>query len=513
MVCDLLRAQMQSTAIENQTKTWARIERFCIGCLCLLAALHVFIYSAAFPFFNNVDEGAHFDLVVKYSHGEFPRRMDFLSDESLHYIAIFSTYEYFATESDFPGWKMPTPIWRLPPDVAAPALRYREAGWRNLNHEASQPPLYYLLAGSWWRLENLAGLEGGDRLYGVRFFNVIFIVALVWFGACVARLVFPENIFIRLGVPALLAFFPQTAFYGIGNDVLSPVAFGIAFLFLIKFFKAERPDVKLGMLTGLALAATFLVKLSDLPLVAVTMAAMACMAVRHLRAGSLRTFLPALAAFSAAAILPMAAWLAWCKCNFGDFTGSAAKVHFLGWTKQPIAEWWHHPIFTPQGFWFFLEQNQATFWRGEFLWHHAPLAISAVDAVYVTLTLGVLGFVLIALLRKLPAFTSQQRSILWFCFACIPALLAFYALLSVQYDFHDCVNPSRALPFFVSGRLLLGMLIPFVLLFICGLDQLLKIARSRTKFFVLTGLLGFMIAAETLINGRVFPSPYNWFHM
>ncbi len=44
-----------------------RYERLIIAGLCLAAAIRVFVFSAAFPFFNNVDEVAHFDLVFKYS--------------------------------------------------------------------------------------------------------------------------------------------------------------------------------------------------------------------------------------------------------------------------------------------------------------------------------------------------------------------------------------------------------------------------------------------------------------
>ncbi len=51
----------------------------------------------------------------------------------------------------------------------------------------------------------------------------------------------------------------------------------------------------------------------------------------------------------------MAAWMAWCKINFGDFTGSALKIQFLGWTHKPFAEWFHHPIFTRAGLLVFSE--------------------------------------------------------------------------------------------------------------------------------------------------------------
>jgi len=48
-------------------------ERKLILLLCAIAAVRVFTLSAAFPFFNNVDEQAHVDLVMKYARGHVPR--------------------------------------------------------------------------------------------------------------------------------------------------------------------------------------------------------------------------------------------------------------------------------------------------------------------------------------------------------------------------------------------------------------------------------------------------------
>src|SRR5438874_9504502 len=50
--------------------------------LCALAGIRVFIFAAAFPFFNNVDEQAHVDLVVKYAHAQWPRGIENYSTES-----------------------------------------------------------------------------------------------------------------------------------------------------------------------------------------------------------------------------------------------------------------------------------------------------------------------------------------------------------------------------------------------------------------------------------------------
>ena len=85
-------------------------------------------------------------------------------------------------------------------------------------------------------------------------------------GFVAARMIFPENLFLKVGVPALLAFFPQTVFYSIQNDMLSPLCFGAAFICLVKLLRADTPGMWLGTATGLALAATYLTKISNLPL-------------------------------------------------------------------------------------------------------------------------------------------------------------------------------------------------------------------------------------------------------
>jgi hypothetical protein len=213
------------------------------------------------------------------------------------------------------------------------------------------------------------------------------------------------------------------------------------------------------------------------------------------------------------AALPTAAWMAWCRINFGDFTGANLKIHFLGWTQQPFAEWFHHPLFSGSGCWYFLKRNIATFWQGEMLWHRQPLALPGVDSTYVALTLGALALTLGAWLARPRQFTAAQRVALGFSFLCVLASFAFFALLSVKYDFHDCFYPSREHPFFVSGRLMLGMLVPFLVLFACGLDGLMYRFQNSTKFAVLFALLAFMLVSEITIDGPVFANQYNWFHL
>jgi len=211
--------------------------------------------------------------------------------------------------------------------------------------------------------------------------------------------------------------------------------------------------------------------------------------------------------------LPRIAWAAWCQIHFGDFTGSAVKVQSLAWTLKPLAEWWHHPIFTPHGAWIFVSGLSTTFWQGEFLWHGQPLVLLAANLIYVTVSLGSIAVALVILAARFTGATGAQRQALWLALAGCLATVAFLAFLSVIYDFHDCVNPSREHPYFTSGRLLLGALVPFLLLLVFGLDRILSRFENPAKFMVLAGMVLFMLVSEIGVDWPVFYSQYNWFHM
>jgi hypothetical protein len=477
----------------------------------LLAALHVFIFTAAFPFFNNVDEQLHFDLAVRYSQGEIPRGLEPLSPEAIRYIVMFSSRAYLTDPETLPDGKLLPPPWTQSPEIILPQLSEAAAQWKNIvSTESTMPPLYYALAGGCWRTGDGLGLEGGSRLYCLRFLNIPLEMGIVWLGWLAARRVYPESLFARLTVPSLVAFMPQTAFYSINNDILAPLVFGAAFLALLKFWEMEIPSVRLATGLGLALAATFLTKISTLPLLAVAGVFIAGKLFQIKRQEKLRPSLPAIVALSISVLLPMLAWVCWCQTHYGDFTGSAVKVEKMGWTDRPMAEWLSHPLFSPSGLWTFVGDNLATFWQGEFWWQSRPLATPALNGFYQGLTLILIAAVLVALVR---CKVQGSRVAFWFSFACLAALFAFFALLSVKFDFQDCFYPSRAHPFFTSGRLMLGGLIPLMILCAGGLDYALEKFPERIKFLVLALLQAGMLAGEIALHWRVFPCAYNWYHL
>jgi Predicted membrane protein (DUF2142) len=489
-------------------------ERSIVMLLCLLAGIHVFIFSAAFPLFNINDEAAHYDLVLKYSHGDIPSEMAPMSEEWMRYFALFGSQEYFFAPEFFEDKTIPPPLWTQPIEQAKSALLTREKLWRKVNHESSQPPLYYAIAGAWWDIGKLGGFHDGYLLYWVRFLDVILVGGLVWLGYAAGRAAFPEKAFVRLGVPALLAFMPQTVFYSVTNDILSPITFGAAFLCLIYWWRAEMPKVSHGLALGAALVASFLTKMCNVPLIGIMALFLVMDAWRRAKAGTLRLALPSFVAMGLCSGIPATWWVIRCRRDFGDFTGSEEKIRMLGWTHKPVGEWIHHPIFSPKGMWVFCHDLLASLWRGEFLWHRQPLASATVDNVFVFFSVAAIGFALVNLCRRSAGSAGLERQVLWFCFLSAAASALFLAYLSIIYDFHDCFYPSREHPYFTSGRLMLGAVIPFLTICLYGIDcalQRVKVPWVRPS--VQGCMIVFMLAGELAVDWPVFFSRYNWFHL
>src|SRR6476620_1383627 len=186
----------------------SRNERLLILLLCAVAAVRVFIFSAAFPFFSNIDEDLHFDLISQYSHAQVPRSFDRLKEETLNWIVPYAPPEHFS------GGRFPSPLWKEPWSKVEPEIAATRAAWSSeINFQSSQPPLYYALASVWWWIGKHFGLAGLQSLYWIRFLNVLFVAMMVWLGYVTARTITPERMDLRIGVPVLLAFIPQNVFY------------------------------------------------------------------------------------------------------------------------------------------------------------------------------------------------------------------------------------------------------------------------------------------------------------
>ncbi len=480
---------------------------------CCFAAVRVLVFSAAFPFFNNVDERRHFDLVIKYAYGHVPRSAELISTATLPYLSRYASPEFLSAPEHFEGGYY-GPMWKHSAEEVAPTIARIEEIWsRTLNQECSQPPLYYVAAAAWFHIGQLIGVKGGYALYWVRFLNVALVVTLVWLAYVAARIIFPDQVALRLGIPLLVASIPQDAFYGIDNDVLSPICFGVTFICLLGWVREDQHSIVLGIGTGLSIAASYLTKLSNLPLILVAVGVIAWWCFAQARSKTLRGAIPALGALVACAAIPIIAWMFWMKSHFGDFTGAASKAQLLGWTAKPFSDWWSHPIFTLSGMWTFLSELIASFWRGEFMWHAHTIGSKGMDLFYVFSSLGLILITIASVLRtRTNNFAEMQRRVLWIAVACVIATIVFLAFLSLQFDFGQCINPSRERPYFFQGRLLGGAMIPFAMLYVYGLHRLLRAVPA----LVLTATIAIAITitiSEFLANRVAFASEYNCFHM
>ena len=486
-----------------------------IWLLCLVAGVRTFLFCAGFPFFNNVDEQAHLDLVMKYARGEPPRDLGHYSSESAYYISLYGTPEFFMAPQQFETNDFPPPNWTLATEQQKDVVSKNSAWWRsNENHESGEPPLYYSIAGLWLNLGRIIGITGAWLLYWVRFLNVFVAAALVWVGFIAAKLLFPDRRFIFLSVPVLLAVWPQTTFYSIQSDLFSPLCFGIAFIGLIKFFRAEPPTVSLAIWTGLAFAATCLAKTTNVALLLVLGMAL-IFKIRNLTGKTaLRPLLVPLAVLIISAVVPIAVWFGWNYHAFGDFTATGSKIDFLGWTRKPVANWWPHPIFTLNGVKEFWPELMASFWRGEFIWHGKRLAWQAIDAFYWVSSTLAIGLAVISLFPRSTKLTDFQREALWLAFSSFAVLVLFVALLSMAFDFGPCAYPSREHPFFTSGRLLSGAAVPFFLLYSQAVDcAIFWTPRTWPRIILVGSIVLFVTVSQSAVNRPAFSSDYNWFHL
>ena len=492
-------------------------EKTLVTVLCAFAAVRLFVFIAAFPTFNNVDEFFHFDTISKYAQGEIPRKgSNGFGREAMILNSIYGTPEYFRA---FPKGQVPVPCWRYPTQTAAAEVMRAVSEHQTLvNYRSGDPPLYYLLAALWCRVGRLAGLDGGFLLYWIRFLNIPIAVATVYLAHIFARGLFPSSLNLRIGAPLLVAFLPQDVFYGMNSDVLSPLVGGACLYGLVRIYIGQEGTL-FHAGSGLLLAAAFLTKLTNSVLFPIAGGLLLLKAIQRRHAASARSENLRLVAFLAAAALPVLVWMGWSLHAWGSALGVADKVSLLGWTQKPFYAWWHHPLFTVKGATVFLDELMKTFWRGEYVWHLKPISSSWVDGFYVASSFLLPVLALVRACRTSSWHNEKPARVVWFTSATILTLYALFLVwISIRFDFGNCWYPSRNHPWLSSGRLMLGGLIPFSMLYLSGLEMLLRpLQKSLHPYLhpllVLMLIMVAITAGEVSMTWEIFKSPYNWFHL
>jgi len=116
-------------------------------------------------------------------------------------------------------------------------------------------------------------------------------------------------------------------------------------------------------------------------------------------------------------------------------------------------------------------------------------------------------------LRKRTGLSKFQRQAIVIAVSGFIVSVGFLALLSIQFDFGNCINPSREHPFFASGRLLSGALIPFALFYVYGVAWPLRRINPVAPILTLGIMVAFIVTSEIVVNRIVFTSEHNLFHL
>ncbi|MEK7766868.1 MAG: DUF2142 domain-containing protein, partial [bacterium] len=291
-----------------------------------LAALRLLFLLAAWPFFDNVDEQHHVDMIVKVARGHLPRGLERYDAESTRLIARAETWEVFGT----PGPDRPPPAWR-----AVAGGRYeatRRAWWEAApNIESTGPPVPYLLGAAWRRVGGLLGLDDVGSLYWLRLLNVPVYLGAMAAAVRFATLAYPGDPALPASVAVLLAVFPQDLYYGVNADVPAILFGTLALLGLWRMHRRGCRSPGEALASGLLLAAALLTKASNVAV----LAPLAFVASSRLRAGG-RKEAARIVMLVGAAALPVAGGRFRNAGGGGDVMGTAAKVAALGWTAKPV---------------------------------------------------------------------------------------------------------------------------------------------------------------------------------
>jgi hypothetical protein len=445
-----------------------------------------------------------------------------LSPATVDALLWLSSPEYLRSPSEMPGGRVPTPAekaQRLAESGDLTARARRQAGaMASLQH--SGPPLYYLVAGAWYRLGRALGFDPRGALYFVRWLDALVAAALVGGSYAILRRLAPDDPMLRLGAPALLAFFPNDFQYSISNDALSPLLGAGCFAGFVAIARSAplRAGVALG--TGACVAAAFLNKYSNLFLVGVGAVAVALRGRGRWRRGARAAELRGLAALATAAALPPLAWVARNVLVVGSATGQHHKIERAGWDWKPVSEWLDHPIFTAEGFGTWIAHFFTVLWSGEIAWAGAPLRLAWLDAFYAATSLALLGLAAAGFAARRPAALfarTPDRPVLdGLALAQVALGVGMLGFLSILFRFGRDSLPNEDFPYFASGRYVGSILLPFALLFVRGLQVLaapLPAAWRVPACSALLAAIGIVVTvAEGSLAAPVFASPWNWFH-
>ena len=378
------------------------------------------------------------------------------------------------------------------------------------NHESLSPPFYYAVWGIWHKLGNMLGLDKYS-LYWLKILNIFVYVGIMVTAYQLAKMLVPGDVRFRISVLMLLAVFPQDVFYSINSDVPSAMIVALSWLMLINVGYGHC-NRKYIWLTGVIISLAVLTKLSNLPFLVFSLIICGWIIFQWHMQSILRKRWYWLIELGLCSIFPI---ILWCIYNYfivGDIFATSGKVEYLGWKVKDLSQIFHHPIFNLSGIKIFLENTLLSFWRGEFTWHSKHMVSPWMDHFYTTSSFIFFASSPLIFLKASKENRDRYYFLLCCSFLLIIGYFSFLALISVIYNYGKCWYPSESYPYMTSGRLIIGVLVPFVFIYIIGLQSILKLLHLDRFLLLVVGCISIAIMLnEVVLTMPAIKSKFNFF--
>lgn len=505
-----METQLQTSVPEVSIPS--RVNGFIVA-VCLAAGLRILIFSIGLPFFP-LDEELHFDAIHKFATGYTATRdLPGFDPTSAELIELYHSPEFL--KDPLPGKPfLPLPWWCNPTrEHLPPELAYRVNEWLELrNVEINAPPLYYVIGANWYKMGRLLGYSGIFLLYWLRSLNAIVYALFVAISWLFVKECYPENSYLHVSVPLFLAVFPQDALLFMIPNAMAPVFVAGLLLLLARLVRQPLRKMWFYLGVGLCAASAALVGFGNF-LIAIPLAIAVWSILGELRAvadKSRRT--TGVIAMLTVAAVPIGLWLMRNRVILGDWSGSKTKQQYLGWSIQPFAHILRHPLFTWSGASYFFNTLSRNFWRGEMYWHAVP-RVAWFDPIYLFGSILCCGAFVVLLFRS-PREGSLKRFADFSSGAMVVGSVLFLMAISIPFDFGHCFYPSRARPYFVSGRIIIGVLLPFAIMFLRGLQILCnRVMPTMNPLIPAIAIAAGVFVAETWMFIPMLSSHFNMFSL
>lgn len=360
-------------------------ERKFLWLLLVLFVAKGVVFAFIFPPFTGHDEVAHYAyLQVMADEGRIPVIPDpaqydaaYRNDTPTNIDVIpdsFVEYQRFITDD---WYKAQSGIVRTVTYLG----EYMPSGWI---YTANHPPLYYMLVAPVYLLTDSYSEE--TQLYALRLTAIVFGLLTVIFAYLTVRRLFPNEPFLAVTVPALVAFQPQIAYESamLNNDVLA-IATTSACLYLIAVGLQNRFTVGLCSWLGLALGLAVLSKATAV----IVMPVIALAIVLRLGWKNVSAWMAKGGLILGITAMLAAPWYAYMLNTYGSVS-ALARVQTL--------QWWNNRDETPTIIGQLTDRDFAWMrWRetwGEFGWRLIPLGETMLRVLFVAFVASLIGALL-----------------------------------------------------------------------------------------------------------------------